>query len=317
VTRYASLAEYFWLAEQVTGLEAAGARMSRREVGADTVAGMPMQVPATPDDARRVGAEAVQRLRRSVGERIAELLARDPDRLAKAIELGLLRREWLEHLGEEHLTTASPVDVLEGLLERMVEQRPSTLAALGLSTIHVLAAGADDTAGEGTLDVVTVAFTDLEGFTRFTAQHGDDAASRLLAEHQRVVGPIVRRRGGRVVKSLGDGFLLTFTSPQAGVLAGLELIDAQPVPLRLRIGMHHGEVHVRRDHDVVGHVVNTAARVTEAAHGGEVLATAAIRDEVGDLPDVSFGRLRRRTLKGIDEPVRVCPIRRDNPNPLG
>jgi adenylate cyclase len=271
---------------------------------------MPQPVPATPDDARRVGADAVHSLRRSVGERIAALLARDPDRLAKAVELGLLRREWLEHPGEEHFTIASPVDVAERLFERTVEQRPSTLAALGLSTIQILAAGAGDTAGEGTPDVLTVAFTDLEGFTRFTAQHGDDAASHLLVEHQRVVGPIVRSRGGRVVKSLGDGLLLTFTSPQDGVLAGLELIDAQPSPLRLRIGMHHGEVHVRRDHDVVGHVVNTAARVAEAAHGGEVLATAAIRDQVGDLPSVSFGRLRRRKLKGIGSPVRVCPVRR-------
>jgi len=286
------------------------ARVIQRDVGADTVAGMPAPVPATPDDARRVGADAVDWLRRSVGERVAALLARDPDRLAKAVELGLLRREWREHPGEEHFTAASPVDVAERLFERTVEQRPSTLAALGLSTIQILAAGADDAAAEGTADVLTVAFTDLEGFTRFTAQHGDDAANHLLVEHRRVVGPIVRSRGGRVVKSLGDGLLLTFTSPQDGVLAGLELLDAQPSPLHLRIGMHHGEVHVRRDHDVVGHVVNTAARVTEAAHGGEVLATAAIRDHVGDLPGVSFGRMRRRTLKGLGEPVRVCPVRR-------
>ena len=56
--------------------------------------------------------------------------------------------------------------------------------------------------------------------------------------------------------------------------------------------------------------MNTAARVTEAARGGEVLATAGIRDEVGELPGVSFGRLRHRKLKGIDERVRVCPVRR-------
>ena len=94
------------------------------------------------------------------------------------------------------------------------------------------------------------------------------------------------------------------------MLAGLELADAEPEPLRQRIGMHHGEVHVRRDHDVVGNVVNTAARVAEVARGGEVMATAAIRDEVGDLPGVRFGRLRHRKLKGIEARVRVCPVRR-------
>ncbi|MFN8036143.1 MAG: adenylate/guanylate cyclase domain-containing protein [Acidimicrobiia bacterium] len=271
---------------------------------------MPPPSPETPDDARRVGADAVNWLRRSVGERIVALLARDPERRDRAVELGLLSRDWLEHPGDEPFTTAGPTDVAERLLERTVEQRPSTLAALGLSAIQVLTAWADDTTGKATPDVLTVAFTDLEGFTRYTARHGDDAASRLLHELQRIGGPIVRSRGGRVVKSLGDGHLLTFPNPQAGILAGLELIDAQPSPLRLRIGMHHGEVHVQRDRDVVGHVVNVAARVTEAAHGDEILATAAVRDEVGDLPGVSFGRMRRRTIKGSGEIVRVCRIRR-------
>src|SRR2546422_688435 len=129
-----------------------------------------------------------------------------------------------------------------------------------------------------------VSITDLEGFTSFTAEYGDDAASQLLARHQRTVGPIVRSRGGRTVKSLGDGLLLTFNSPEAAVLAGLELLEVQPDPLRMRVGLHTGEVRVQRDHDVVGHVVNIAARVTEVADGGEVLATTAIREEVGDLP---------------------------------
>ena len=240
--------------------------MSRRAQGAGTVAVMPLPSRAIPDDARSVGAEAVHRLRRSVGEAIAELLAHDPDRLAKAVEYGLLRREWLEDPGEEHFTTASPVDVLERLLERTVEQRPSTLAALGLSTIEVLAAGLDGPLEEGTLEILTVVFTDLEGFTRFTARNGDDAANRLLAEHQRSVGPVVRSQDGRVIKSLGDGFLLTFPSPQAAVLAGLELIEARPEPMRQRIGMHYGEVHVGRDHDVVGNVVNIAARASLRRH---------------------------------------------------
>jgi len=116
------------------------------------------------------------------------------------------------------------------------------------------------------------------------------------------------RRSSR--EGLGRRIPAHLPSRQAAVLAGLELIDARPEPLRQRIGMHHGEVHVERDHDVVGNVENAAARGTEAARGGEVLATAAVRDNVGELPGVSFGRLGHRKLKGIDERVRVCPIRR-------
>jgi class 3 adenylate cyclase len=69
-------------------------------------------------------------------------------------------------------------------------------------------------------------------------------------------------------------------------------------------------VRVLRDRDVVGHVVNVAARVTESAHGGEVLATTVVRDQVRDLAGVSFGGVRRRTLKGVGESVRVCPAYR-------
>src|SRR3954468_7119115 len=92
-------------------------------------------------DARQVGAVAVGHLRRSAASMLAESLRRDPDRMARAVELGLVRREWLDHPDAERMTTARPVEVLERWLERTVEQRPSTIAALGLSTIQILSAG--------------------------------------------------------------------------------------------------------------------------------------------------------------------------------
>ena len=82
-----------------------------------------------------------------------------------------------------------------------------------------------------------IVFTDLEGFTPFTAAHGDAAAQELVAEHHRTVGPIVRSRGGRIVKRLGDGLMLSFPSPESAVLGALELVDDPPAPLRLRAGV--------------------------------------------------------------------------------
>ena len=61
-----------------------------------------------------------------------------------------------------------------------------------------------------------------------------------------------------MVKRLGDGLLLTFPTAESAVLACLELVDADPTPLRLRAGAHTGEVVVLRD-DVLGHVVNVAS----------------------------------------------------------
>ena len=255
---------------------------------------------------------AVQSFRHSLAQRAVDALEHhDPELLDSLVEVGVVRREWVEE-GTGPMSTSAPIEVVERLLERSVERRPSLMSRLGLSTIQVLSTPSEDSGDDATRGPVpmAVAFTDLEGFTRFTSEKGDEAASQLLTEHHRRVGPIVRSRGGRVVKRLGDGLLLTFPEPEAGVLACLELVEAQPEPLRLRAGLHVGDVVVTRD-DVIGHVVNVAARVAESATGGEVLATTDVRQAVaGSLPNVTFGRARRRHFKGLTEPVSVCPVSR-------
>jgi adenylate cyclase len=149
---------------------------------------------------------------------------------------------------------------------------------------------------------LTVAFTDLEDFTAYTEAEGDDAASRLLIGHHRESGPIVCSRGGRVLKRLGDGLMLTFPDPEAAVLACLELGEVAPLPLRA--GIHRGNVLVTGD-DVVGHAVNLAARVTESAGGGEVIVTDHVRTAVGDLRGVAFDGPYSRSFKGIGRQVPV------------
>ena len=243
--------------------------------------------------------------RRSLAQRAVDALENhDPELLDSLVEVGVVRREWVEE-GTGPMSTSAPIEVVERLLERSVERRPSLMSRLGLSTIQVLSTPTEDTGEEGALPVsMAVAFTDLEGFTRFTSEKGDEAASQLLVEHHRRMGPIVRSRGGRVVKRLGDGLLLTFPEPEAGVLACLELVEAQAAPLRLRAGLHAGDVVVTRD-DVIGHVVNVAARVAESAKGGQVLVTSDVRAEVGSLAGVRFGRARRRRFHGVDGGVLV------------
>jgi adenylate cyclase len=234
------------------------------------------------DDARSKGASAVGAVRVTLAERAAELLRRDPELTDTAIEVGLVDRAWLEEPGRHPVRTAPALDVVQRFLERSVERRPSALVA--------------------------VVFTDMEGFTRFTARQGDEAARSLLAEHHLQIGPIVRGRGGKVVKRIGDGLMLSFPSPEAAVHAALDLVDV-PAELRLRAGVHCGEAVVTAD-DLIGHDVNVTARVAGVASGGEVLATAHLRDQVGEMRGVEFGRARRKSLKGVGDPVSVCPVTR-------
>lgn len=241
--------------------------------------------------------------RKRLASRLASVIRSDPERAASAVEVGLIDRRWLEEPGKHPVSTAAPRDVLQRFLERSVEQKPSLVNQLGLTTLQLLSFEADRD-GPGATEPLTIMFTDLEGFTRFTSTEGDLAAIDLLTEHHRRVGPVVRSRGGKVVKRLGDGLLLSFPDPAAAALAGVELVVAAAGPLRLRAGMHLGEAVVTAD-DVVGHVVNIAARVTELADGGEVLATGDVRDAAADVPGLRFARPRQVRLKGISGKVGV------------
>lgn len=251
------------------------------------------------------GGRRVETLRKLLARKAAELIRSDPEEAATALELGLIDHRWLEDPVNRPISTSKPTEILEHFLERSVERKPSLLSSLGLNAVQPLASHRADPTGE--TRVVTVAFTDLEGFTSYTDSHGDGAAVALIDEHQRAASPVVRRWGGQVVKHLGDGLLCTFPDAGGGIRAAQELLDASPHPLRVRAGLHVGEAVVSRD-DVVGHVVNIAARVTETAKGNQVLATAQTAEAAGAIPGAEIRKMRSRRLKGISEKVDVYEV---------
>ena len=261
---------------------------------------------APVDRAKTTGEQALASLRRGVSERLADLIRSDPDWASQAADVGLVDRAWLEHPAENPFRTAPPTEMIQRFLERTSERRPSTLASVGLSALQGLSLARSDADEDVPSQPVTVMFTDLEGFTRFTAAEGDEVAAQLIAEHQRLMGPVVRSRGGRIVKRIGDGLMLTFPAPEAALLAALELVELIREPLPLRAGLHVGEAVVTRD-DVLGHVVNVAARITEAAKGSEVVCSVDVRTAVTPMPGVQFGRARRVRLKGV-EPMSLVRV---------
>jgi adenylate cyclase len=266
----------------------------------------------TKRTAREAGAATFAAVRRATARKAAELIRSDPDDAATALEIGLVDQAWLDAPGERPISTSAPTDILRRFVERTVEQHPSRLSALGLTAVQLLASGGDGNgaAGDGgTTKTMTVVFTDLEGFTAYTDAKGDDAALALIREHQALAAPVVRRWNGKIVKHLGDGLLCTFPRPGAGVRAALDLLATAPAPLRLRAGVHTGEARVTRT-DVVGHVVNVAARICESAKGGQVLASAEVCAAIGDgeLDGLQVGRAKSRRMKGVKTPVRICEV---------
>lgn len=253
------------------------------------------------------GSRLAESIKRRVAHGVVTAIRGDREALRKLAERGIIDEAWLSD------PTADPFELLRSLQRRAreIRENPSLLSDLGVSSVDVLCCESR-ASGPPALPAgtdLTVVFTDLEGFTSFTQHEGDGPASRLLGEHYAAVDDLVAGRGGRVVKRLGDGHLLTFPQPRAAVLAGLDLLDAPPEPLRLRAGAHAGPV-VAVGADVLGHVVNVASRVVDAAEGGHALVTTEVRDRAGRLPGVVFGEPRPLTLRGIDELLSACEVKR-------
>jgi adenylate cyclase len=272
-----------------------------------------------PERDRRKG-KLSEAIRRAVAQQIAGTLRERPDVLDKikenpeAVErleaLGVLDQGMLDPEAWEE----DPVGILRRAargLAQAVRDRPSVLSDLGVNALDVMSL---DEHGPAALPGaerhdLTVVFTDLQGFTAFTTSQGDDEATRLLSSHYASVDKLVRARGGRVVKRLGDGHLVTFPAAEAAVMSSLELVEAAPTDLALRAGAHAGEV-TPIGADLVGTVVNLASRVAGEATGGETLVTGEVRGRTGPLPGVEFGVERPTRLKGFDDPVALVPVRR-------
>ena len=107
--------------------------------------------------------------------------------------------------------------------------------------------------------------------------------------------------GGRIVKSTGDGMLVTFESPRQAVSFALAaqraLVGSVP---RVKIGMNTGEADWQ-DGDPLGAAVNAAARIAARADGGEVLVSDVVRLLTGAVPAFHFLDRGRHRLRGFSE----------------
>ena len=159
---------------------------------------------------------------------------------------------------------------------------------------------------------LAVAFVDLARFTSMTEAMGDLAAADVLDRFSELTRRAVLRSGGRVVKQIGDEFMLVFPDVPAALAAVLELQDAaarEPSFLATRIGLHHGSV-VCREGDYVGTTVNLAARLTGEASAHQLLVSDAIVKAATSVVGVEFVPIGPRALKGLDDAVAVYEARR-------
>lgn len=144
----------------------------------------------------------------------------------------------------------------------------------------------------------TVLFTDIVASTERASELGDRRWRGLLEAHDAGVRDQVEMYGGTVVKSLGDGYLVTFDGPARAVRCGRTLVDdAGTLGIELKAGIHTGECEVFGD-DVGGMAVHIGARVAAKAVPGEVLVSSAVRDLVVG-SGIQFEDRGTHQLKGV------------------
>jgi class 3 adenylate cyclase/ABC-type branched-subunit amino acid transport system substrate-binding protein/streptogramin lyase/predicted Ser/Thr protein kinase len=198
--------------------------------------------------------------------------------------------------------------VLEKGLAKAKEERYASAEELLVAARHALRLDATE-------GVATIMFSDVEGSTEFTAKLGDEAARELIEGQRTVVQRCVAEHDGRVIDSIGDGFMIAFDSTRKGLACAIAIQEtlrdrAASDPqraVRLRIGLNVGEVLEREGHPF-GAAVNAAARVASQAKGGEVVVSEAVRQLAGTMPGVAFRDRGRIKLKGFDEPWRLYQL---------
>lgn len=167
----------------------------------------------------------------------------------------------------------------------------------------------------------TILFTDMERNTELLQRLGDDRWRALLREHERITRTRLAAHGGSEIKTMGDGFMASFSSPADALECALALQQAfaernagagAGPAITVRCGLNAGEP-IAEDNDLFGTAVTLAARIMGEAVGGEVLVSDVIRQLVAG-KRFNFEDRGVHHLRGFDDPVplwALAPGRQD------
>ncbi len=161
--------------------------------------------------------------------------------------------------------------------------------------------------------LLAVLLTDMSGFTEYSSRADRVDVAAAVRQQQNIIGPVIAKFRGRLVKWIGDAALATFDAATDAVLCGRSIQTAfiesaergqHLIAPRLKIVVHAGDVMIDSDGDIYGDVVNFAARMEKAASANEVYFSEAVR-RVISIAEIPFEVVGEFQFKGIREPARV------------
>jgi adenylate cyclase len=164
--------------------------------------------------------------------------------------------------------------------------------------------------------LTAVLLADVVGYSRLMSVDEEGTHAKLAGYVKDLIEPKIVEHGGRLIRSMGDGFLVEFDSAVDAVRCAIEIqarltdhnsqVEAHR-RIQLRIGINTGDVIVN-DHDIYGNSVNIAARLEGLAQPGQIYVTRGVRDQLEGYPDLSVEDRGERKLKNIERPIRVYRV---------
>jgi class 3 adenylate cyclase len=160
---------------------------------------------------------------------------------------------------------------------------------------------------------VTILFSGIENSTALVEELGDQRFLKVIDRHHRLFRDQIKANDGHEVKSQGDGFMVAFSSARRAIDCAVavqkELENGKRMlrPLRVRIGLHTGEV-MRHDGDLYGKNVVMAARVASLAQGGQIPVTQVVKELTDSAGDLRFDQGRDVELRGLQGMRRVYEL---------
>ncbi len=163
--------------------------------------------------------------------------------------------------------------------------------------------------------LAAIMFTDMVGYSALT-QRSESRALRLLEEHNQLLRPIFAKFGGKEIKTIGDAFLVEFSSALDAARCSMEIQKilfernariASDEHIQVRIGLHVGDI-VYKGNDVFGDGVNIAARIEPLANPGGVCLSEDVARQIQNKIELPLFEFGRRELKNIELPVKIYAI---------
>jgi len=170
---------------------------------------------------------------------------------------------------------------------------------------------------------VSIFFSDIRGFTDYTEEFGDEAASRIVHEQDTIVRSQIEAFGGVVVKTQGDSFMVAFSAARGAILCAIAIqrtvsqVNRNPSgpQMGIGVGINTGEPIRQEDGDYIGGTVNLAARICAAAGPGQILVAESTRYVAGrielrrsDAGAVEYVDRGLHELKGFPEAKRLFEV---------